>query len=50
MTPYVVGAEAKLPFTSYVIQFPLVTAIFFLSCWADPKPRYSQLNGNPIQG
>ncbi len=44
-TPYVIGDEQITPFTNYAIQYPLVVAVFFLSCWADPKPKYINVDG-----
>ena len=35
-----------LPLITAVVQYPIVVAAFFLSCWADPKPRYVNLEGN----
>ncbi len=45
MTDYVTGDDRLTPFTNYVIQFSLVCAAFFLSCWADVKPSYVNLDG-----
>ena len=44
-TPYVSGKDAILPFTTYTVQFPLVAAIFLLACFADPKPKYINVEG-----
>jgi hypothetical protein len=44
-TPYVTGEEKITPFTNYVVQYPLILASFFLSFWADPKPKYIDLDG-----
>lgn len=40
------SGEAKvLPLITYTIQYPIVVAAFFLSCWSDPKPRNVVLEG-----
>ena len=44
MTPFVVGDMSLVPFVTYTIQFPLIVAIFFLSCWADPAPLYMEFD------
>ena len=48
MTPYVSGDDSILPFVTYTIQFPLIVAIFFLSCWADPPPLYMEFDSKLI--
>ena len=37
--------EAPPPLASYLVQYPLVVGLFFLSTWAEPKPRYIDLDG-----
>ena len=44
-TNYVIGPDRLTPFTNYIVQYALVLAMFFLSCWADPKPNYVNLDG-----
>jgi len=44
MSPFVVGDKSLLPFVTYTIQFPMIVAIFFLSCWADPAPLYMEFD------
>ena len=45
MSGYVVGEEQILPFTNYAVQYPIIVAMFFLTCWADPKPKYINIDG-----
>ena len=42
---YGTGSDRITPFTNYLVQYPLVLALFFLSCWADPKPTHVDLDG-----
>ena len=42
---YGTGSDRITPFTNYLAQYPLVLALFFLSCWADPKPTHVDLDG-----
>jgi hypothetical protein len=44
MSPFVIGDKSLLPFVTYTIQFPMIVAIFFLSCWADPAPLYMEFD------
>jgi len=37
--------EVVLPLITATVQFPLVLAAFFLSCWSDPKPQYIDIDG-----
>lgn len=48
MSPLFVIAEDAtpvLPFLTYTIQYPLVFAIFFLTFFADPHPRFVNIDG-----
>ena len=45
MSGHVIGEELITPFTNYAIQYPLIVAMFFLTCWADPKPKYINMDG-----
>ena len=45
MSGYGTGDDRITPFTNYLVQYPLVLAMFFLSCWADPKPTHQDLDG-----
>ena len=40
------GSGASTPRVTAVIQFALVAAVWFLTCWADPKPNYIELTGD----
>ena len=42
------GSGASTPRVTAVIQFALVAAVWFLTCWADPKPNYIELTGGQI--
>ena len=42
---YGTGDDRITPFTNYMVQYPLVLALFFLSCWADPKPTHVDIDG-----
>ena len=44
-TDYVVGDDRILPFTTYVIQYPIIVAMFFMNCFADAKPKAINLEG-----
>lgn len=37
--------QALLPFVSYAVQYPLMLAMFFLTCFADPKPTLINIDG-----
>ena len=39
------GESKVLPLITACIQYPIVVAAFFLSCWSDPKPRYVDIEG-----
>jgi hypothetical protein len=39
------GDEKVLPLITASVQYPIVLAAFFLTCWADPKPRYVHIDG-----
>ena len=39
------GSGAPTPRVTAVVQFTLVATVWFLTCWADPKPRHLQLSG-----
>ena len=39
------GAGAPTPRVTAVVQFTLVATVWFLTCWADPKPRHIELSG-----
>ena len=39
------GTDKVLPLITAAIQYPLVLAAFFMSCWADPKPLYIDVDG-----
>ncbi len=43
---FFIGEDAKLPYVSLLIQYPLVVASFFLSCFAEKEPKYNHLDGN----
>ena len=45
MSGYGTGDDRITPFTNYLVQYPLVLAMLFLSCWADPKPTHQDLDG-----
>merc|ERR1712008_16305 len=45
-TNYVVGEDRILPFTTYVIQYPIIVAMFFMNCFADAKPKAINLEDN----
>ena len=47
-TNYVVGEDRILPFTTYVIQYPIIVAMFFMNCFADAKPKAINLEGKFI--
>ena len=47
-TPYISGDDVILPFVTYLVQYPLVLVLFFLSFWADAEPKYKNLDGNEI--
>ena len=47
-TNYVVGEDRILPFTTYVIQYPIIVAMFFMNCFADAKPKAINLEGKLI--
>ena len=40
-----VQEESFLMFVTATIEYPIILAIFFLSCWADPKPKDIALEG-----
>ena len=42
---YATGDDRITPFTNYMVQYPFVLALFFLSCWADPKPTHVDIDG-----
>ena len=42
---YGTGDDRITPFTNYMVQYPFVLALFFLSCWADPKPTHVDIDG-----
>ena len=42
---YGTGDDRITPFTNYMVQYPFVLALFFLSCWADPKPTHVDVDG-----
>ena len=42
---HLIGGSKVLPLITAAIQYPLVLTAFFLSCWADPKPRYINIDG-----
>ena len=39
------GSGAPTPRLTAVVQFALVATVWFLTCWADPKPRHIELSG-----
>jgi hypothetical protein len=41
-----VQEDNYLLFVTATIEYPVILAIFFLSCWADPKPKDIALEGN----
>ena len=45
MTDLVTGPNRILPLTNYVIQYPIVASMFFLNFFADPKPKFVNLDG-----
>ena len=44
-TNYVIGEEQLTPFTDYTLAYPVTVALFFLVCWAEPKPKYVNMDG-----
>ena len=44
-TNFVIGEEQLTPFTDYVLAYPVTVALFFLICWAEPKPKYVNMDG-----
>ena len=44
-TNYVIGEEQMTPFTDFTVEYPIIVALFFLTCWAEPKPKYVNMDG-----
>ena len=44
-TNYVIGEEQMTPFTDFAVEYPIIVALFFLTCWAEPKPKYVNMDG-----
>ena len=40
-----VPEESFVMFVTATIEYPIILAVFFLSCWADPKPKDIALDG-----
>ena len=45
LSEHLTGEAKVLPMITATIQYPIVVAAFFLSCWADPKPRHIDMEG-----
>ena len=39
------GSGVPTPRVTAVVQFAFVATVWFLTCWADPKPRHIELTG-----
>ena len=39
------GPGVPTPRVTAVVQFAFVATVWFLTCWADPKPRHIELSG-----
>ena len=39
------GPGVPTPRVTAVVQFAFVATVWFLTCWADPKPRHIELTG-----
>ena len=42
------GPGVPTPRVTIVVQFAFVVAVWFLTCWADPKPRHVELAGKQM--
>ena len=40
-----IGSGVPTPRVTAVVQFAFVATVWFLTCWADPKPRHIELTG-----